>query len=57
MKRDMENRMLFGVCAGIAKQLEVDPGMVRILTVVAFVLTGSIVGWVYLAAGLLLPKE
>jgi len=55
-KRSTEDRMLGGVCSGIAKYLNVDPVIVRIviavLTIVGF--AGVIL---YAAAWLLLPSE
>ena len=57
LTKDKQNGMIFGVCSGIAKQLDVNPGLVRIATVLGFLMTGSIVGLVYLIAALVLPNE
>ena len=55
--RDAENGLIFGVCAGLAKYLNVDVRIVRVATVVAFFLTGTIIGWIYLLAAVILAKE
>lgn len=49
--------MLGGVCAGIAKYLNIDPTVVRLITVAATVLTGSLFLWAYLIAWAIMPKE
>ncbi|MDO4283104.1 MAG: PspC domain-containing protein [Clostridia bacterium] len=52
------NRMVFGVCGGIAESLGIDPSIVRILTVVvALVTTGIPVVLIYLLLSFILPEE
>ena len=40
MKKDMSKKMIFGVCSGIARELDVDPTVIRaifaILTLMGF---------------------
>ena len=49
--RSVENRMIGGVCGGIGEYFDIDPTLVRLLTV-AFVLAGGsgligyIIGWI-----------
>lgn len=57
MKRDIENGLIFGVCSGIAKDTAVDVTLVRVIALLLLVFTGTIVGWIYLIAGLLLPEN
>jgi len=57
IKRDVDNALVFGVCAGIAKHLDVSVALVRVLTVLSFIFTGSITFWAYIIAAILLPKE
>jgi phage shock protein C len=52
-----KNRTIFGVCCGIANFLGVDPTIIRILFVLGALFTGSILFWVYLILGLILPNE
>ena len=61
IKRDMSNRMLGGVCAGLAKWLEQKPATVRIIFGLAWIV-GVGIGWfgmpaLYLILWLFLPKE
>ena len=40
MKKDMSNKMIFGVCSGIAREMKTDPTIIRaifaILTLMGF---------------------
>ena len=38
--RSTSNRMLFGVCSGLAEYFDVDPNLMRVLFVVAALLGG-----------------
>lgn len=52
--RNMENRMICGVCAGIADYLNVDVTVVRLIMVaLAFTSVGIIL---YIAAAFLMPE-
>jgi phage shock protein PspC (stress-responsive transcriptional regulator) len=56
LERAREGRMVAGVCAGLARQLDVDVTLVRIVVVVATMIGG--VGVVaYAAAFLLIPEQ
>ena len=56
IKRDTNNKVIAGVCAGLAKSLEVDPIIMRLIFVVGFVAFG--VGpIIYLLLWLIMPKE
>jgi len=57
MKRDTDNALIFGVCAGLADHLGVSVALVRIVTAISFIFTGSITFWLYILAAILLPKE
>lgn len=52
-----KNKMLFGVCGGIANSLEFDPSIVRIGFVIGTFVTGSLLLWMYLLMAIVLPKE
>lgn len=51
-----KNRNLFGVCGGIAEYFNLNPTIVRILFVLAAILTGSIFVWIYFLLSLILPN-
>ncbi len=50
-------RMLGGVCAGLGEYLNIDPTVVRILTVIIMFATFWTAAIVYLALWLLIPEE
>ena len=54
--RIKKGRMLGGVCGGIAKYLDIDPVIIRILWV-AFTLVVGVGLLVYVAAWILIPEE
>jgi len=56
MKRDKDEAWLGGVCAGIAKHLEVDAGIVRLLFLGSFLFFG-IGPIIYLLLWLIMPSE
>jgi phage shock protein C len=56
IKRSRDDRMLGGVCGGIARHLDIDPVIVRIATVALVCAVGA--GAVaYLAAWILMPLD
>ena len=56
LARPRSNRMIAGVCAGIAKRFGMEPTTVRVLAVLSCLLPGPQF-LVYLALWLLLPQE
>ncbi|HEV8560307.1 MAG TPA: PspC domain-containing protein [Actinophytocola sp.] len=57
LRRSRSDRMVAGVCGGIAKHFGVDAALVRILLVAATILgigTGAVL---YLACWLIVPEE
>jgi phage shock protein C len=61
MKRltlDENNKKWLGLCAGIANYLEVDVTIVRIIVLVATILTGVFIGIItYLIVASITPKN
>ena len=56
VKRNPNDKVIAGVCSGLAKSLEIDPIIMRLVFVVGFVAFG--VGpIIYLLLWLLMPKE
>jgi phage shock protein C len=55
LRRSSADKLLFGVCGGLARHLEVDPVLVRL----AFVVLGALVWGViaYLALAVLMPQD
>jgi phage shock protein PspC (stress-responsive transcriptional regulator) len=54
--RPRDDRMIAGVCSGIARRFGIEPAIVRILFVASLLLPGPQI-LIYLAAWLLMPEE
>ena len=54
--RNTENKMLAGVCSGIADYFDIDPTLVRLGFVILTCFGGSGL-LAYLAAAVIIPKE
>lgn len=58
LKRSISNRMLAGVCGGIAEYFDLDPTLVRVGFVVLSVLSAGFPGiLVYVVLWLIVPEE
>jgi phage shock protein PspC (stress-responsive transcriptional regulator) len=58
LARSRQHRMLFGVCGGIADWIGWDPTLVRVLYVLASVLSAAFPGMlVYLILWLIMPES
>ena len=53
--RPRDNRVIAGVCSGIARRFGIDPAIVRILFVASLLLPGPQI-LIYLAAWVLMPN-
>ena len=56
LKKSRRDKVLFGVCGGLAEYFEVDSAIVRLLFIVAFVFEPRIV-LVYLLLAIVMPEE
>jgi phage shock protein PspC (stress-responsive transcriptional regulator) len=54
--RPRDNRVIAGVCSGIARRFGIDPTIVRILFVASLLLPGPQI-LIYLAGWVLMPEE
>lgn len=54
--RSRSNRVIGGVCAGLAAYLNFDPTVLRLITVLLTFVAGMSL-WVYLIAWLIIPEE
>jgi phage shock protein C len=57
LRRSTDDRMVAGVCAGIARYAGVDPTLVRIAAVVGLVLGFGSIGLVYLLLWAIVPED
>lgn len=57
LRRSRTDRMLMGICGGIAQQYGIDPTLVRVIVVVAAIFTSLLpVVIAYVVVGLVLPE-
>jgi len=54
--RSRNNRVLFGVCGGLAKYFSIDPVIVRIIAV-ASLFVGTLGFWIYIIMAIIVPVE
>jgi phage shock protein PspC (stress-responsive transcriptional regulator) len=54
--RSVDDRMIAGVCAGIADYFDIDPTIVRLLFVLGFFVTGSGLFWAYVIMMIVVPE-
>ena len=54
--RSIDDRMIAGVCGGIADYFDIDPSLVRLLFVFGFFVTGSGLLWAYLIMMIIVPE-
>jgi phage shock protein C len=57
LRRSRTDRMLGGVCGGLAESLDADPALLRVLLVALTLITGGAAAVVYLAAWALAPAD
>jgi len=51
------DRMIGGVCGGVAEYFHVDPTLVRVLTVIAGIFTFPVTPLLYLFCWAIIPKD
>lgn len=56
LKRSSTNKIIFGVCGGIAEYFDADATIIRLLTVIGTIFLPVVV-FCYLAAALIIPKN
>ncbi|RSL35067.1 PspC domain-containing protein [Salibacterium salarium] len=58
LERSRHNQMLAGVCGGIAHYFDVDPTLVRIITVILFFVTAVFpIPVAYIILAVIMPNE
>jgi phage shock protein C len=57
MYRSQRERTVAGVAGGLAGYLDIDPAIVRLLWVAAFLTTGPLALFLYLACAVVIPRE
>lgn len=57
LTKDINNKMIFGVCAGLSNYTGIDASIIRLGFVLGSIFSGSILFWIYLVLALILPKR
>jgi phage shock protein PspC (stress-responsive transcriptional regulator) len=57
LSRSRDDRVIAGVCSGVAIYRGVDPAIVRIITVIATMMTFGFVAVIYAVAAIMIPEE
>jgi phage shock protein PspC (stress-responsive transcriptional regulator) len=56
MKRDISNKIIFGVCSGIANELKVDPVIVRAIFAILTLMGFGLPIIIYLVLAIVMPS-
>lgn len=51
------NKMFFGVCAGLSDWSGLDVSIVRFLFIIGTLLSGSLLFWIYIILAIILPSQ
>ena len=57
LARDRKEGWIAGVCAGVARYLNIDPSIIRVALVVGAIFAWKVVLAAYIVAWILLPKR
>ncbi len=57
LTRSSDDKMIAGVCGGLARHLDLDPTLVRLLTVLGVIFGFGSVAIAYLAAWVIVPRD
>jgi phage shock protein C len=57
LTKSIDNKMIFGVCGGLANWTGIDSSIIRLGFIVGAIFSGSILFWIYLLLGIILPNE
>ncbi len=55
--RCSDNKQIGGVCSGAAKYFDLDISLVRVITLLSFLFTGSATFWAYIIMWIVMPEE
>lgn len=51
------NRVFLGVCGGLSESTGIDAPIIRLGFILGTIFTGSLLFWIYLVLGLILPVK
>lgn len=57
LSKTKKDKMIFGVCGGLGSYTGIDSSIIRLGFIFGAIFTGSILFWIYLLLGIILPVE
>jgi len=57
LTKSAKDKMIFGVCGGLSQSTGIDSSIIRLGFIFGAIFTGSILFWIYLLLGILLPTQ
>jgi phage shock protein C len=57
LNKSKSNRVFLGVCGGLSESTGIDAPIIRLGFILGTIFTGSLLFWVYLILGLILPVK
>ena len=57
LTRNISNRMIAGVCAGLGEYFGIDPTIIRLITLLAFFTGFGSIALVYLIMAIVVPEQ
>jgi phage shock protein PspC (stress-responsive transcriptional regulator) len=57
IKKSKSDRVFLGVCGGLAESTGIDAPIIRLGFILGTIFTGSILFWIYLLLGIVLPID
>lgn len=57
LKRSRNNKMIFGVCGGLAEYFNIDPTIIRIVWFILALISFGTIGFAYLICALIIPED
>lgn len=57
MKKDIQNKMIFGVCSGLANEFKIDATIVRLCFALAAIMGFGLPIIIYIILAVVMPKK
>lgn len=57
LHKNIKNKMIFGVCSGLSNYTGIDASIIRIAFILGAIFTGSVLFWIYILLGIILPND
>ena len=57
LTKSQNDKMIFGICGGLSGYCGLDVSIIRLLCVIGFFITGSLLFWIYMLLAIILPSD